>query len=136
MRKKESTISSLPLHPSIKTKIDQAHLFLDSFKLKILSKEESSLPTGKFPEATTFIRSRYALNDFVDFSSGYKIDNKTDSLATSNLHHVSRNWCLDLFQSSKVSNENKRALCHDSFSTWFADAAYETVRKVYEGIKD
>ena len=136
MRSKEPSISQLPLHSSIKHKIDNAHHLLSSNQSKIMSREETSLPTGKFPEATSFRKSRYAPSDFADFSGGYKIDSKVDSLTPSSSSNISRNWCVDMLLSSKVANENKRALCHDSFATWFADASYESIRKTYEGIKE
>ena len=136
MRERDPTISSLPLHASIRAKIDNAHLQLSTSSSRLLSREESVLSSGRFPDSTPFKRTRYTPSDFQDFASTYKVDKQCEELASSSTSNIFKNWCIDLHLSSKIANENKRSLCHDSFATWFADAAYESVRKVYEGIKD
>ena len=71
----------------------------------------------------------------LEFAQGFKLDQKIDSLVNSNVNNMSRHWAIDLATSTKVANENRRALCHDSFASWFNDGVLETLRFTLEGIK-
>ena len=83
MRHQTPSVSNLPMHPEVSEKIDNLHNLFKYNKKSILPKEhESNLP---------FKKSRYSLNNLIDFTFCYKFNSDINSL----LYQSSSNQILD-----------------------------------------
>ena len=130
MKHRTPFVSNVPLHPEISEKINNLHNFFKYKKKSILPQEHEFLPKGKFPSNLPFKKSRYSPNNLPDFFSGYKLNSDIDSLLyQSSSNKILNPWCLDALNSARVSNETRKIIAYNSWSSWFSDAVWDNLKK-------